>query len=527
MTETRPIGEQLRFNSSKTGSHNLDAYLEAAERGTRTLADLLSDMWSPTTGQFRTDLYQFRFNSTAGLLQFRVGDYVDPNAGWINITGTETLGDLAAITTQANLAIAAKADAETAASTALTNSNTALTNANTATTQAGLANTARLAAEAALDSFDDRYLGPKSSDPTTDNDGNVLLAGALYWNTTVNEMRAYTGTAWTVTYNPSSGAVSSFNSRTGAVLPAADDYTIAQITGLTTALAGKSDTGHNHTASHISDASANGRSLLTAADYAAMRALLGVLTPAGGDLTGPLNWAPMATVASAATTNIGAAASNRVSITGTTTITSFGTTANAVRLIHFAGALTLTHNATTLILPGGANIVTAANDTAFAISDASGNWRVTDYDRATGQPSIPLAFASIATAAVATAAEFQAATASKLLNAANVWSAAALVTIAPAATLTPNLAAGINFIVNGLNTNATLAAPTSPKAGQTFTILIIQDATGGRTLSYNSVYKHAGGTAFAIDTVASRVSLLSCFVRDASNIIVTGVAGAR
>jgi hypothetical protein len=38
------------------------------------------------------------------------------------------------------------------------------------------------AAAASYDSFDDRYLGAKTSDPTVDNDGNALLTGALYWN---------------------------------------------------------------------------------------------------------------------------------------------------------------------------------------------------------------------------------------------------------------------------------------------------------------------------------------------------------
>jgi len=99
-------------------------------------------------------------------------------------------------------------------------------------------------------------------------------------------------------------------------------------------------------------------------------------------------------VASAATCNIAAAATLLVRITGTTTITSFGTTAKRLRLIRFAGALTLTHNATSLILPGGANILTAAGDTATAASDASGNWRVTSYQRADGS-ALTLASSSV------------------------------------------------------------------------------------------------------------------------------------
>lgn len=53
-------------------------------------------------------------------------------------------------------------------------------------------------AAASYDSFDDRYLGPKSSAPTLDNDGNALLVGALYWNTTNSTLHAWTGTAWVI-----------------------------------------------------------------------------------------------------------------------------------------------------------------------------------------------------------------------------------------------------------------------------------------------------------------------------------------
>jgi hypothetical protein len=55
------------------------------------------------------------------------------------------------------------------------------------------------AADAATtyDNFDDRYLGAKSSAPTVDNDGNALLTGALYWNTSTNAMLAWSGSAWT------------------------------------------------------------------------------------------------------------------------------------------------------------------------------------------------------------------------------------------------------------------------------------------------------------------------------------------
>jgi len=52
------------------------------------------------------------------------------------------------------------------------------------------------AAAASYDSFDDRYLGSKASAPSVDNDGNALVTGALYWNSTSNIMFVWSGSAW-------------------------------------------------------------------------------------------------------------------------------------------------------------------------------------------------------------------------------------------------------------------------------------------------------------------------------------------
>lgn len=118
----------------------------------------------------------------------------------------------------------------------------------------------------------------------------------------------------------------------------------------------------------------------------ALTALAEDITNKTGDtLTGALNWATAVTISSAATVNIGAAASNYIIITGTTTITAFDTIAQgAQRRLRFAGALTLAHNATSLICIGAANILTAADDVADFISEGGGNWRMIGYDRASG-----------------------------------------------------------------------------------------------------------------------------------------------
>jgi len=105
-------------------------------------------------------------------------------------------------TSETNAASSASA-ASTSASNASTSETNAATSATTATTQATnaatsatAAQTAQAAAELAYDNFDDRYLGPKASDPATDNDGDALIDGALYFNTTGNVLKYWDGSAW-------------------------------------------------------------------------------------------------------------------------------------------------------------------------------------------------------------------------------------------------------------------------------------------------------------------------------------------
>ena len=87
----------------------------------------------------------------------------------------------------------ASASSASAANTSATNAATSATAADTAKTAA---QTAQAAAEAAADNFDDTYLGAKTSDPSTDNDGDALNAGDLYFNSNTNVLRVYNGSSW-------------------------------------------------------------------------------------------------------------------------------------------------------------------------------------------------------------------------------------------------------------------------------------------------------------------------------------------
>ena len=123
-----------------------------------------------------------------------------------------------AATSETNAA-ASETNAASSASSASTSASSAATSATNASTSASNASSAQTAAEAARDSalaafdnFDDKYLGQKTSDPTVDNDGDALVAGALYFNTTSGVMKVYTGTSWVASYVSGEG----FATLTGA-----------------------------------------------------------------------------------------------------------------------------------------------------------------------------------------------------------------------------------------------------------------------------------------------------------------------
>jgi hypothetical protein len=110
----------------------------------------------------------------------------------------------------------------------------------------------------------------------------------------------------------------------------------------------------------------------------------------GGDLScngSQIQWSKGADVASATALPL-LTDGNYFDVTGTATITSFNTTAVGTQIkLHFDGACTLTHNSD-LILPGGANIVTAAGDEADFIEFSAGDYRCTSYSKASGLPVI-------------------------------------------------------------------------------------------------------------------------------------------
>ena len=215
---TAAAGSATDANTYKLAAQDAQVAAEAAQSQTENLFDQFGDQYlgsktsDPTVdndGDPLTtgDIY---WNSTSNTLRFYSG------TAWV---APETIATNAA--TAAQTAQTAAETAQTAAETAETNAETAETNAaasassastsatNAANSATAASNSATAAsnsasaaatsatnAENAYDSFDDRYLGVKASDPALDNDGAALLTGALYFNSTDNEMRVYTGSVW-------------------------------------------------------------------------------------------------------------------------------------------------------------------------------------------------------------------------------------------------------------------------------------------------------------------------------------------
>ena len=132
-------------------------------------------------GQLERDL---KFSPRAAATTSNTFDITFPNLVAGKLLGVNSSGNGLEFSVDASGLLSAETNAANSATAAATS---ATASANSATA----AQTAQAAAEAALDTFDDDFLGSKASDPTLDNDGNALSDGALYFNTTDNVMKVY------------------------------------------------------------------------------------------------------------------------------------------------------------------------------------------------------------------------------------------------------------------------------------------------------------------------------------------------
>lgn len=214
------------------------------------------------------------------------------------------------------------------------------------------------------------------------------------------------------------------------------------------------------------------------------------------------------TVASVTNPEIVDVPSTNIYVTGTTTITGFGVApVGETRKLRFAGALSLTHNATSLeIMPGRASYTTAANDVAWLESKGSGNWRVLSITKANGEAVVGGGGGS-----------GEAAGSIKLWNTTDIANRPATWLLADGTYGTLNMTAtqGATYIVKG--NNETVADPTfDPVAGSYGSTqnVTIATATPGATVVYtldDSPPTRVNGTVYSTPVALAATDTLKAF----------------
>ena len=202
--------------------------------------------------------------------------------------------------------------------------------------------------------------------------------------------------------------------------------------------------------------------------------------------------------------------------------------------------VTIGTGAKTWVVQAGKAFVVGQFVTA-AQTSAPGNWmagQVTAYDASTGSLTVSvLALAGAGavgdwTIGLSAPMQFIAASAAdiwagadtrRVVTPASLAAASAVQALADAATMTPDLAAGLNFTVT-LGGNRTLANPLNAQPGDSGVIVVNQDATGGRALAYGSAWKFPGGAA-SLSAGAKAIDLVFYFVVTPGQVLCTFVRG--
>jgi hypothetical protein len=167
-------------------------------------------------------------------------------------------------------ATASASAAAASASAAATSESNAATSASNASSSASSAASSLSSTQTIYDNFDDRFLGTKTSDPTLDNDGDALLTGAIYYNSSTNELKIYNGTTWDApTTQAASSATSASSSASSASSSASTATTQA---GIATTQASNASTSASNAATSESNAATSESNAASSASTATTQA---------------------------------------------------------------------------------------------------------------------------------------------------------------------------------------------------------------------------------------------------------------
>jgi hypothetical protein len=219
-------GVGFRFADTVTDAGTITIDKNAADRGSKLLSfdaagGLIATQeigvsrgnWAASTAYIERDIIKDTSNNNIYLcITAHTSSGSQPissntdSAKWVLLVdaaaaSTSATASAASATTATAQAVISTAQAVIATAKAVAAASSATAGASSATAAASSAT----AAAASADAFDDLYLGSKSSDPSTDNDGDALTAGDLYFNTSANNLRVYSGSAWQVAAVSTSG----------------------------------------------------------------------------------------------------------------------------------------------------------------------------------------------------------------------------------------------------------------------------------------------------------------------------------
>lgn len=210
----------------------------------------------------------------------------------------------------------------------------------------------------------------------------------------------------------------------------------------------------------------------------------------------------------ASTVDLSTADGYYITINGSTTITSFGTEQAGISyLLKFASTPVITHNGTSLILPGAANITAAAGDLMLVVSEGSGNWRCEMYQPATSTPVEKLP---------TTKGDILAATASQTLARVGVGTDGQVLTANASATpgvkwAAPSLTSGTQCVKNPFATNSSTTQAHGLGTTPTFVMHWIECLTGelgytaGDRVYPGNYYDASGECGYSVAADATNV----------------------
>ena len=374
-------------------------------------------------------------------------------------------------TTSAAASASAAASSAASAATSATNAATSASNAATSATNASTTYT----------NFNNQYLGSKTSDPTVNNTGGALVSGNLYWNSTASEMRVYNGSAWVAAYLPAAG----YLALTGGTMTGTINFAAGQT------IAGYMDLTNAQTAAGVKTFSSD--PILSAGTANGLVYLNG----------------------SKAVTSGSTLTYDGSTITSTSTSAYYpqfvqrNTTADAN-----ASYVALDKNRSGAVVQNGdvlGNLVFRGYDGSSYLQGAYINAVVSATPGTNDMPA-DLAFGTTPDGGSGPTERVRITSAGTLQTSADYKEG--VVTANTSTAYTINIANGTLQILT-LTGNCTFTFPTAT-AGKSFTLLLKQDATGSRTVTWPAAVKWPGGTAPTITSTASKLDKY-VFTSDGTN----------